>query len=104
MPMKIFDIHVHIYPDKIAERASASVGEFYDGFPIQGNGRLDSCLARIEAAGITRFAAHSVALTPQHVCKVNDFILEAYAQAPEKIVPFATLHPDMENLRWTSRA
>ena len=98
MHMRIFDIHVHIYPDKIAEKASGSVGEFYDGFPIQGNGRLESCLARMDAAGIERFAAHSVALTPHHVSKVNEFILQAYHQAPERIVPFATIHPDMENI------
>ena len=96
--MKIFDIHVHIYPDKIAEKASRSIGEFYDGFPIQGDGRLESCLKRMDAAGICRFAAHSVALTPHNVEKVNAFILQAYRQAPDRIVPFATIHPDLENI------
>ena len=28
--MHIFDAHVHIYPDKIAEKASQHVGEFYN--------------------------------------------------------------------------
>ena len=27
--MDIIDFHAHIYPDKIAEKASHSVGEFY---------------------------------------------------------------------------
>ena len=27
--MAVIDIHAHVYPDKIAERASQSVGEFY---------------------------------------------------------------------------
>jgi hypothetical protein len=28
--MKIIDIHAHIFPDKIAEKASANVGAFYN--------------------------------------------------------------------------
>ena len=27
--MEIIDMHAHIYPNKIAEKASHSVGEFY---------------------------------------------------------------------------
>ena len=32
---KIIDIHTHIYPEKIAEKACSALGKFYD-FPIQG--------------------------------------------------------------------
>lgn len=28
--MKIADIHVHVFPDKLAEKAAHSIGEFYD--------------------------------------------------------------------------
>ena len=42
--MKVFDIHVHIYPDKIAEKASDSIGVFYDGIRMHGNGTLRDCL------------------------------------------------------------
>ena len=35
--MKIFDIHTHIYPDAIAERAVTALGKFYDFVP-QGKG------------------------------------------------------------------
>ena len=28
--MRIFDSHVHIYPEKIAVKASENVGKFYD--------------------------------------------------------------------------
>ena len=30
VPKMIIDFHAHIYPDKIAAKASAAIGEFYD--------------------------------------------------------------------------
>ena len=101
--MKIFDVHVHIYPDKIAEKASASVGAFYDGIPMHGSGTLEDCLRQQDEAGFTRFAAHSVALTPHNVGSINRFILSAQAQQPERIVPFAAIHPEMEDMEATVR-
>ena len=99
--MKIFDIHVHIYPDKIAEKASGSIGDFYDGIRVNGIGSLSDCIRRMDEGGVTRFAAHSVALTPHNVGSINHFIMEAHAQYPDRIVPFAALHPDMEDLQAT---
>ena len=32
--MKIADIHAHIFPEKLAEKASHSIGSFY-GIPIE---------------------------------------------------------------------
>lgn len=96
--MKVFDIHVHIYPDKIAEKASESIGVFYEGIRMHGNGTLKDCLKMMDEAGVDCFAAHSVALTPHNVERINSFIMDACAQAPGRIVPFAAIHPDMENL------
>lgn len=97
--MRIFDVHAHIYPDKIAEKAAQSIGAFYDGICMHGDGTLEDCLARMDAAGVERFAAHSVALTPHNVESINRFILEACARTAGRIVPFAALHPDMEDMQ-----
>lgn len=96
--MKIFDIHVHIYPEKIAEKASKSIGDFYDGFEIHGNGTLDNYLSHADKMGIERFAAHSVAMTPHNAERINSFIMEAYKRVPDRLIPFAALHPDAENI------
>lgn len=96
--MKIFDIHVHIYPDKIAQKASESIGIFYDGMPIQGNGSLADCIRWMDEAGVNRFVAHSVAMNPHNVESINRFIMDAYTQMPDRIVPFAALHPDMQDI------
>ena len=96
--MKVFDIHVHIYPDKIAQKASESIGSFYENILMHGNGTLSDCLGMMDNAGVTRFAAHSVALTPHNVDRINSFIMTARDQYPERIVPFAAIHPEMEDL------
>ena len=97
--MLIFDIHVHIYPDKIALKASESIGIFYDGMPIQGNGSLSDCIQRMNDGGVARFASHSVAMSPHNVESINHFILEAQAKYPDRVVPFAAIHPDMEDMQ-----
>lgn len=99
--MRVFDIHVHIYPDKIAQKASASIGAFYDGIRMHGDGTLADCLRQMDEGGVERFAAHSVALTPHNVESINRFILSAHSQAPERIVPFAAIHPEMDDLEAT---
>lgn len=96
--MKIFDIHVHIYPDKIAQKASQSIGDFYGGFDIHGDGTLDSYLQHADAVGVQRFAAHSVAMTPHNAQRINAFIMEAHRRIPDRLVPFAALHPDDPNI------
>lgn len=99
--MKIFDIHVHIYPDKIADRAAGSISLFYDGMQMHGNGTLADCLRQMDEAGVERFAAHSVAMTPHNVESINRFILDASRQSAGRIVPFAAIHPDVEDMAGT---
>ena len=93
--MKIFDVHAHIYPEKIALKAAKSIGDFYFGYPIAGTGCREDCVARMDRAGIEKFAAHSVALTPHNVLSINRFILECHQKYPDRIVPFAAMHPDV---------
>ena len=99
--MKIFDIHVHIFPDKIAHKAADSIGDFYDGIRMHGDGTLETALSMLDAAGVEKFAAHSVALSPHNVDRINEFIMSARAQHPDRIVPFAAIHPDMEDVQAT---
>lgn len=97
--MRVFDVHVHIYPDRIAQKASRSIGDFYDGLPIHGDGTLADCIRRMDEGGVERFAAHSVALTPHNVASINAFVLEARERYPRRIVPFAAIHPDVADVQ-----
>lgn len=96
--MKIFDIHAHIYPDAIATKATQAVSVFYNEQPMFGDGRLSIYQAAAEKAGVTRSAIHSVATTPHQVASVNRFIMATAKAQPDRMLPFATLHPDLENL------
>lgn len=93
--MPIADIHAHIFPDKIAEKASDSIGSFYD----KGSNHIASLqvLKEQEAlAGIDRFVGCGSAVCPSQVDHLNEFIA-ASAKATPNMIPFGSLFPTMEN-------
>ena len=51
--MKIADIHAHIFPDKLAEKASHSIGDFY-GVSIEREANMHCLTAEDRLAGVTR--------------------------------------------------
>lgn len=95
--MKVFDMHVHIFPDKIAQKAVSAIGKFYEDFNMEGDGSLNTAIRLMDEAGITRCAAHSVATTAHQVNSINDFVLNAWKTYPDRIIPFAAMHPNVEN-------
>ena len=40
----IFDAHAHVFPNKIAERATSSISVFYDDMPMQHIGSMEQLL------------------------------------------------------------
>lgn len=94
--MEIIDFHAHIYPDKIAEKATHSVGEFYT-LPMQKVGSVDALFASGDSAGVNRFVVQSVATSPRQVESINHFIRETCEAHPQRLIGFGTIHPGMEN-------
>lgn len=92
--MYIFDSHVHIYPEKIADKAAQNIGEFYD-IDMEFNGSVSILLKECEKAGVNRCLVHSVATTHDQVKKINDYIALSVNDYPEKFVGFGSLHPSM---------
>ena len=93
--MRIFDSHIHIYPDKIAEKASKNIGAFYD-IPMAFNGTLETLIQSCRKSGVEKCLVHSVATTHEQVKKINDFICSAVKMYPDMFVGFCTLHPSMD--------
>ena len=91
--MEIIDAHAHIYPDKIAEKASKAVGDFY-GIPMEYVGTTNNLLEEEKKAGISRIIVHSVATTPHQVHSINTFIYEQM-QMHNEFIGFITLHQDL---------
>ena len=94
---KIIDSHCHIYPDKIAEKASAGTGHFYD-LPPSMDGKIATLLEHGARAGIDHFIVQSVATTPKQVSGINHFIAEAVAASEGRFTGLGTLHPDTEDM------
>ncbi len=94
---KIIDAHCHIYPDKIAQKASDSTGAFYD-IPMHMDGKTSTLLQYGTAAGIDHFIVQSVATTPKQVSSINRFISLSVAESGGRFTGLGTLHPDSEDI------
>lgn len=94
---KIIDSHCHIYPDKIAQKASEATGHFYD-IPASLDGRLSTLLEHGEKAGIGHFVIQSVATTPKQVSSINNFIAKSVDEGEGRFTGLGTLHPDSEDM------
>ena len=94
---RIIDSHCHIYPDKIAQKASDATGHFYD-LPASLDGKISTLLEHGERAGIEHFVVQSVATTPHQVSSINNFIAQAVAESDGRFTGLGTLHPDSEDM------
>ena len=55
--MNIIDIHTHIYPDKIAVKATNSVRDFYQIYGGKMDGTVDTLLRQSEAPKVSKLRA-----------------------------------------------
>ena len=92
--MEIIDAHAHIYPEKIAAKATDTIGLFYDIKMEMPAGTAEKLLEEGARAGVTRYVVHSVATTAHQVRSINDFIKREVDAHPE-FIGFITLHQDL---------
>ncbi len=95
--MKIIDIHTHIYPDDIAQKATDSVKTFYGIGDSSMNGTVSMLLDRGAKAGISQYVILPVAIRPDRVRVINDYIRQQ-ADTHDCFIPFGTVHAAMEDL------
>lgn len=94
---KIADSHCHIYPAKIAEKASAAVGTFYEIPMYAGKGDPDTLLANGSRIGVERYVVCSVATTLEQVDSIDRFIAEECRLHPE-FVGLGAWHEDITDI------
>ena len=90
--MRIIDFHAHIYPDKIAEKATNATGDFY-GITPACIGTSEGLLREGKGAGISEFVLLPVATKPEQARSINTFIRDE-VNAHAEFHGFGTLHPD----------
>lgn len=92
--MKIIDSHAHIFPQKIALKASGAIGDFY-GVPMCHDGMAHTLDKVSREAGFSLSLVCSTATTVQQVETINDFITKKCAEY-DCFMGLATLHQDMK--------
>ena len=92
--MEIIDAHAHIYPAKIAQKATDTIGVFYDIKMEMPAGNADKLIEDGSRVGISRYVVHSVATTAHQVRSINEFIKQEKETHPE-FIGFITLHQDL---------
>ena len=97
--MKVIDMHTHIYPDKVAAKASAAITAYYDlAAPPCHHGTVSELTSVMERAGIDYAMVSSAATTPHQVESINRFIA-AQCRVDPAFIPCGTLHADYENYK-----
>ncbi len=88
---RIIDAHAHVFPDKIAEKASDGISNFYH-LHVEYHGKVSEMLQNGTAAGIDRFLICSPATVVSQVHAINTFQASCEAAYP-MCIAFGTLHP-----------
>ncbi len=104
MEYKIIDAHCHIFPEKIAQKATDSTDIFY-GISQNGSphfaaytGNTDSLLEQCEQTGVEKCVVTSVATNPLQVKSINEFIAREAALHSDKFIGLGAMHPKSENM------
>lgn len=93
----IIDVHTHVYPEKIAERAIAKL-EAASGVSAKTNGLKSGLLDSMGKAGIDYSVLLPVATSAKQVDAINEEAVKTNQTAQKTgLFSFGAIHPDTEN-------
>jgi predicted TIM-barrel fold metal-dependent hydrolase len=87
----IIDVHTHAFPDRIAERAMATLEAEVEEVKAVLDGRLSSLLGSMDGAGIEISVLASIATKPSQFPSILEWSKEIRSA---RIVPFPSVHPE----------
>ncbi|MDE5764501.1 MAG: amidohydrolase family protein [Ruminococcus sp.] len=96
MDYKIIDAHAHIFPEKIAEKATVNVGAFYD-LPMDSCGMSKKLIEGGNTIGVSKYLVCSTATVPHQVNSINRFIADECRKNPQ-FFGFGTAHPQSADI------
>lgn len=88
--MPVIDAHCHVFPDSLASRAIRTLEQGCPWMSV-GDGTLAGLTASMDAAGVERAFACMIATRPGQEEAILSFCRQVKSQ---RIVPFASVHPD----------
>jgi len=89
--MPIIDFHTHIFPDKIAKQALATLAEDSGDYVPKTDGTLAGLTASMDHAGIGLSVVANIATRPAQMLPIFDFCRRI---AGPRIVPLISVHPE----------
>lgn len=92
----IYDVHCHIFPQKIAHKAANAIGDFYET-KMKYDGDSETLLKSAANISVKKMLVCSTATVPEQTTTINNFIKEECNKHPE-FLGFGTLHPDFEDI------
>lgn len=95
----IIDFHVHVFPDKVAEKAVESIGNYY-GILMRKKGTIDDLFESGRSAGINKYVVHSSATKVEQVWAINEYMY-FLSKNFSNIISFGAIHPDIQDIRNT---
>lgn len=97
--MKVIDMHTHIFPEKIAAKATVATANYFDlPEPPNHYGSVGELVEVLDRAHIDYAMVFSAATTAHQVEHINRYIL-GEAQAHPQFIPCGTLHAEYEGYR-----
>ncbi|MCK5114738.1 MAG: amidohydrolase family protein [Phycisphaerae bacterium] len=96
--MSIIDIHTHAFPDKISKRAMSHLESMTEDWAAVGQGTVRDLLKFMDNTAVDVSAICGIATKPGQWSGILDWLLGVMGKHRERIVPFASVHPQDENI------
>lgn len=96
----LIDFHTHVFPDKIAERTISALANNSSNRPFS-DGTIDGLLSSMQKANADIAVSLPVLTKPTQFDSVAQFAIsinERFANLHKKIISFAGIHPDCEDV------
>jgi uncharacterized protein len=96
---QIVDFHTHAFPDFLAARAIEALEAGAPGYKAYTDGTVADLLRHLDRAGIEIAVVCSIATSPRQVPSILEWSCQI---ASDRIIPFASVHPECEDLYGTT--
>ena len=87
--MYAIDVHTHVFPDHVAEKAVASLSSAANA-RAYGAGTIRDLREKMDKANVKKSVLASIATRISQVPSINNWLL---SQRNDRFIPFAALHP-----------
>lgn len=93
--MKVFDMHVHVFPEALAKKAVDNLGKYYN-IEMKNEGTYKSLQESLEKTEvIKKCLIHATATVPHQIKSVNEFISNFIS---DSVLGFGSVHPARKNI------